>query len=173
MGLALLGDKLPAEQAAEWGLIWQMRRRRRAVPSVAATLARSSRSAPTRGSCASKRGAATPPLATTLEAQLDLERDLQRELGHSDDYREGVAAFIDKRAAALHRTARHAWRRRLPAKPIVAVIGAGAMGAGIAQIAAQSGPSRAAVRCAHRRRSTRAKRGIADGAASTLAARAG
>ena len=36
--------------------------------------------------------------SNALEAQLDLERDLQRELGYGEDYREGVAAFVEKRA---------------------------------------------------------------------------
>jgi 2-(1,2-epoxy-1,2-dihydrophenyl)acetyl-CoA isomerase len=37
-------------------------------------------------------------LLIPLEAALDLERDYQRELGRSDDYREGVTAFMEKRA---------------------------------------------------------------------------
>src|SRR5204862_327877 len=53
--------------------------------------------APTRGLAAIKR-ALYASQTNALPAQLDLERDLQRELGASDDYREGVAAFLDKRA---------------------------------------------------------------------------
>jgi 2-(1,2-epoxy-1,2-dihydrophenyl)acetyl-CoA isomerase len=52
--------------------------------------------APTRGLAAIKR-ALHASAGNSLHAQLDLERDLQRELGRSDDYREGVAAFLEKR----------------------------------------------------------------------------
>ena len=55
------------------------------------------RSSPTRGLAATKR-ALQLAAGNTLEAQLDIERDLQRELGRSDDYREGVAAFSGKRS---------------------------------------------------------------------------
>jgi len=53
--------------------------------------------APTRGLAATKQ-AIYAGVDATLEAQLDLERDLQRALGHSADYREGVTAFMAKRA---------------------------------------------------------------------------
>jgi len=96
MGLAMLGDKLTAEQAAQWGLIWK------AVddaefPATVDALAAQLAQAPTRGLAAIKR-ALYASAENALPAQLDLERDLQRELGNSDDYREGVAAFLDKRA---------------------------------------------------------------------------
>jgi 2-(1,2-epoxy-1,2-dihydrophenyl)acetyl-CoA isomerase len=52
--------------------------------------------APTRGLARTKAALYASP-ANTLEAQLDLERDFMRELGGSDDYREGVAAFVAKR----------------------------------------------------------------------------
>jgi 2-(1,2-epoxy-1,2-dihydrophenyl)acetyl-CoA isomerase len=52
--------------------------------------------APTRGLAAIKR-ALHASAGNTLEQQLDLERDAQRDLGYSDDYREGVAAFLEKR----------------------------------------------------------------------------
>jgi 2-(1,2-epoxy-1,2-dihydrophenyl)acetyl-CoA isomerase len=96
MGLALLGDKLSAEQAASWGLIWQCvddDAFAASVDKIAAQLA----AGPTRGLVAI-RGALDASAHNTLERQLDLERDLQRELGYSDDYREGVAAFVAKRA---------------------------------------------------------------------------
>ena len=95
MGLAMLGDKLPAEEAARWGLIWQCvddAALAGTVDALAAQLAQ----APTRGLAAIKR-ALQASEGATLEAQLALERDLQRELGYGDDYREGVAAFIAKR----------------------------------------------------------------------------
>jgi 2-(1,2-epoxy-1,2-dihydrophenyl)acetyl-CoA isomerase len=96
VGLTMLGERLYAEQAAEWGLIWQCvedAELRGTVENLLRTLA----GAPTAGLAATKR-ALYASAGNTLEAQLDLERDLQRELGKSDDYREGVAAFIAKRA---------------------------------------------------------------------------
>jgi 2-(1,2-epoxy-1,2-dihydrophenyl)acetyl-CoA isomerase len=97
MGLALLGDKVAAEQAASWGLIWQCVDDAELAPTVERLLAHFAQ-APTRGLAASKR-ALYASGSHTLDEQLDLERDLMRELGCSDDYREGVAAFVDKRPA--------------------------------------------------------------------------
>ncbi len=96
MGLAMLGERLIAEQAAEWGLIWQCV----ADDELEATvekLLRTLAGAPTAGLAAIKR-ALYAAAGNSLETQLDLERDLQRMLGRSDDYREGVAAFAAKRA---------------------------------------------------------------------------
>jgi 2-(1,2-epoxy-1,2-dihydrophenyl)acetyl-CoA isomerase len=95
LGLALLGDKLTAEQAVQWGLIW------RCVedadfPGVIDTLARQLAAAPTRGLVRTKQ-AIYAGWSQSLEQQLDTERDYQRELGRSADYSEGVAAFIEKR----------------------------------------------------------------------------
>jgi 2-(1,2-epoxy-1,2-dihydrophenyl)acetyl-CoA isomerase len=95
MGLALLGDKLTAEQAAQWGLIWQCVDDAE-LPAVTEKLLAHFAQAPTRGLARTKQALYASP-ANTLEAQLDLERDLMRELGASDDYREGVAAFLAKR----------------------------------------------------------------------------
>jgi 2-(1,2-epoxy-1,2-dihydrophenyl)acetyl-CoA isomerase len=94
-GLALLGDALSAEQAAEWGLIWKCVDDER-LGAESDALARHFASQPTRGLAAIKR-ALLASWTNTLDAQLDLERDLQRELGRSEDYREGVAAFLAKR----------------------------------------------------------------------------
>jgi 2-(1,2-epoxy-1,2-dihydrophenyl)acetyl-CoA isomerase len=96
MGLALSGDRLSAEQAAAWGMIWQCvddDQFSAAVENLVAQLAQ----APTRGLAAIKR-ALYASTGNTLEVQLDLERDLQRALGYGADYREGVAAFLEKRA---------------------------------------------------------------------------
>ncbi len=95
MGLALLGDKLPARQAEAWGLIWKC------VPdaelaSTVDVLLRQLALGPTRGLAATKR-ALYASAESTLAGQLDLERDLQRELGFGSDYQEGVAAFAAKR----------------------------------------------------------------------------
>jgi 2-(1,2-epoxy-1,2-dihydrophenyl)acetyl-CoA isomerase len=96
VGLAFLGEKLGAEQAAQWGLIW------RCVDDaeLAATveqLAQHFAAAPTRGFARTK-DAIYGSGQRTLEEQLDVERDYQRELGFSADYAEGVAAFLAKRA---------------------------------------------------------------------------
>src|SRR3954465_1824446 len=91
MGLALLGDKLPAEQAAQWGLIWRCGRGTELAPTVDA-VAQQLAAAPTRGLARTKQ-AIYESSGRTLEAQLDVERDYQRELGYSADYAEGVAAF--------------------------------------------------------------------------------
>ncbi len=96
MGLALLGDKLSAQQAAEWGLIWRCVEDAELKPTVDALLAQLAQ-APTRALVAARRALHASDHAT-IQAQLDLERDLQRELGFGADYREGVDAFLAKRA---------------------------------------------------------------------------
>lgn len=96
IGLSMLGERLIAEQAAEWGLIWQCvddNELHATVEKLLRTLA----GAPTAGLAATKR-AIYASADNTLETQLDLERDLQRELGRSADYQEGVIAFTAKRA---------------------------------------------------------------------------
>ncbi|RFU44015.1 2-(1,2-epoxy-1,2-dihydrophenyl)acetyl-CoA isomerase PaaG [Paraburkholderia sp. DHOC27] len=96
LGLAMTGDKLSAEKAENWGLVWQVVDDAE-LSSVAAQLATHLAQQPTRALAAIKqaiRASATQP----LDEQLDLERDLQRELGASHDYAEGVQAFIEKRA---------------------------------------------------------------------------
>jgi 2-(1,2-epoxy-1,2-dihydrophenyl)acetyl-CoA isomerase len=97
MGLALLGDKLTAEDAASWGLIWKAVDDDKLM-AEAGTLARGLASGPTRAYALVKR-ALDDSETNTLDAQLELERDLQREAGFSADYREGVAAFLEKRKA--------------------------------------------------------------------------
>lgn len=96
MGLAMLGDKLSAEKAADWGLIWKCVDDEQ-LAAEADALVTHFASAPTRGLAATKR-AIYAAETTTLEEQLNIERDAQRELGCSADYREGVAAFMEKRA---------------------------------------------------------------------------
>ncbi|HEY4211730.1 MAG TPA: 2-(1,2-epoxy-1,2-dihydrophenyl)acetyl-CoA isomerase PaaG [Steroidobacteraceae bacterium] len=95
MGLALLGEKLPAEQAAQWGLIWKCVEDSDLTGTVE-DLARHFATAPTRGVARTKQ-AMYEGWNRSLEEQLTVERDYQRELGKSDDYAEGVAAFIAKR----------------------------------------------------------------------------
>lgn len=95
MGLALLAEKLPAEQAAQWGLIWRCVDDAQLASEVDA-LAHRLAVAPTRGLARTKQ-AMLEGWSRTLEQQLDVERDYQQELGHSADYAEGVAAFMEKR----------------------------------------------------------------------------
>jgi 2-(1,2-epoxy-1,2-dihydrophenyl)acetyl-CoA isomerase len=95
MGLALLGNKLPAEQAAAWGLIWQCVDDAELAATVDA-LAKQFAVAPTRGLAATK-SALRRSWQHSFKEQLELERDMQRELGRSADYAEGVAAFTEKR----------------------------------------------------------------------------
>jgi 2-(1,2-epoxy-1,2-dihydrophenyl)acetyl-CoA isomerase len=95
MGLALLGDKLPAEQAEAWGLIWKCVDDAELSTTVDALLTQLAQ-APTKGLAAIKQALHAAD-HNTLEQQLELERDLQRSLGLSGDYREGVAAFVAKR----------------------------------------------------------------------------
>ena len=95
LGLTLLGEKLSAEQAAAWGLIWccvEDAELSATVEALAAQLA----VAATRGLARTKQ-AIYDSWGRSLAAQLDVERDLQRELGASSDYLEGVAAFLEKR----------------------------------------------------------------------------
>ena len=95
MGLALLGDKLTSEQAAQWGLIWQCVDDAE-FPGVIEKLLVQLAQASTRGPAAIKQ-AIQAAAGNSLAAQLDVERDLQRALGNGDDYREGVAAFAARR----------------------------------------------------------------------------
>jgi 2-(1,2-epoxy-1,2-dihydrophenyl)acetyl-CoA isomerase len=96
MGLTLLGNKLPAEQAAAWGLIWQCVEDAELAGTVDA-MARQFAVAPTRGLAATK-SALRRSWQNSFKEQLDVERDVQRELGRSSDYAEGVAAFTEKRS---------------------------------------------------------------------------
>jgi 2-(1,2-epoxy-1,2-dihydrophenyl)acetyl-CoA isomerase len=96
MGLAMLAEKLPAEQAAQWGLIWRCVEDAELQPTVD-HLARQLAAAPTLG-LARIKSAIYESGERTLDEQLLRERDLMRELGQTQDYAEGVAAFIEKRA---------------------------------------------------------------------------
>jgi len=99
MALAMTGDRLPAEDAERWGVIWKCVDDA-ALVSEAEKLARQLASGPTRSLGLIKR-AIYASAGNSLAAQLDLERDLQREVGKGKDYREGVAAFLEKRKPAF------------------------------------------------------------------------
>src|SRR4051812_10000363 len=95
MGLALLAEKLPAEEAERWGLVWKCVDDA-SLMAEASGLARRLAAGPTKSYGLIKR-AIYESAGNSLESQLDLERDLQREAGFSEDYREGVSAFLQKR----------------------------------------------------------------------------
>ncbi|NUG30667.1 2-(1,2-epoxy-1,2-dihydrophenyl)acetyl-CoA isomerase PaaG [Acinetobacter baumannii] len=95
MGLALLGDKLPAETAKEWGMIWDVvedAELKTKVTELAERLAKQ----PTFGLSLIKK-AIHQSSNNIFDEQLLLERDFQRIAGRSEDYREGVQAFMNKR----------------------------------------------------------------------------
>ncbi|MCG9513157.1 2-(1,2-epoxy-1,2-dihydrophenyl)acetyl-CoA isomerase PaaG [Acinetobacter pittii] len=95
MGLTLLGDKLPAETAKEWGMIWDVvedAELKTKVTELAERLAKQ----PTFGLSLIKK-AIHQSSNNTFDEQVLLERDLQRIAGRSEDYREGVQAFMNKR----------------------------------------------------------------------------
>jgi 2-(1,2-epoxy-1,2-dihydrophenyl)acetyl-CoA isomerase len=94
-GLALTAEPLSAAQAVDWGLIWKAVPDDTLMPEAEALAGRLA-AGPTLGLGQTKRAiqaASTNPLDT----QLELELELQRRAGFSDDYAEGVAAFLDKR----------------------------------------------------------------------------
>jgi 2-(1,2-epoxy-1,2-dihydrophenyl)acetyl-CoA isomerase len=97
MELSMLGERLPAERALEWGLI------NRVVPDEqlageTAALARRLADGPTRSYAGAKRQL-NNWLYTRIEEQLELEAQIQREMAGSDDFVEGAMAFVQKRAA--------------------------------------------------------------------------
>jgi 2-(1,2-epoxy-1,2-dihydrophenyl)acetyl-CoA isomerase len=99
LGLALTGEPLPAEKAAEWGLIWKAVEDEvldAEVDAVATKLA----SLPPLGLAAIK-SIVRSSWSRTLDQELDLQRDEMRRLGFTEDYREGVAAFLEKRTAVF------------------------------------------------------------------------
>jgi len=95
MGLAMLGETLSAQDAERWGLIWRAVEDGKLLEEAKA-LATQLAAGPTKGYGLVKK-ALHASEGNSLDAQLDLERDLQREAGFSEDYREGVSAFLQKR----------------------------------------------------------------------------
>ena len=94
MALSMTGDKLTADKALEWGLIWQV-----AEDPLAAAVALAEKLAlmPTKALVATRHllaGAGT----RSLDEHLNVERDTQSALGKTHDYMEGVNAFLQKRA---------------------------------------------------------------------------
>ena len=94
--LMLLNEKVSAEQAEQWGMIWKCVDDESLI-NDAMTMAKTLAQQPTKGFALTLR-AVCASNTNTLDEQLDLERDLQRLAGRTDDYREGVAAFMEKRS---------------------------------------------------------------------------
>ena len=94
MALAMTGDKLTADKAKEWGLIWDV-----AQDCVAEALALAERLAvmPTKALVATRHLLRDAGIRTLIE-HLDVERDTQSAMGRTHDYIEGVNAFLQKRA---------------------------------------------------------------------------
>jgi 2-(1,2-epoxy-1,2-dihydrophenyl)acetyl-CoA isomerase len=97
VGLAMLGEPLPAERAAQWGLIWRCvedteleRESRELCQRLAAQ--------PTRAIALIKQALQASP-NHSFEQQLDLEARLQNQAGKTEDFTEGVRAFLEKRPA--------------------------------------------------------------------------
>ncbi len=96
MALAMTGERLSAEDAERYGIVWKTVDDDRLMDETE-KLASSLAAGPTRSLGLIKQ-AMYASAGNTLAAQLDLERDLQREVGKGDDYREGIAALLEKRA---------------------------------------------------------------------------
>jgi 2-(1,2-epoxy-1,2-dihydrophenyl)acetyl-CoA isomerase len=96
LGLALTGEPLPAEKAEGWGLIWKCVDDD-ALDDEVDALANKLASLPPLGLSAIK-SIIRSTWSRSLEEELHLQRDEMRRLGYSEDYREGVAAFLEKRA---------------------------------------------------------------------------
>jgi 2-(1,2-epoxy-1,2-dihydrophenyl)acetyl-CoA isomerase len=97
LGLALTGEPLPAERAKEWGMIWKAVEDDaldREVDVIANKLA----SLPPLG-LAEIKAMIRASWQHSLDEELNRQRDAMRRLGFTEDYREGVAAFLEKREA--------------------------------------------------------------------------
>ena len=94
-GMAMLMPKITAEQAKEWGLIWEVVDDE-ALLSTVMTLAKHLATQPTKGFAFTKQAFAAS-MTNSLEQQLELEKNLMRTAGFTEDYAEGVKAFLEKR----------------------------------------------------------------------------
>ena len=95
LGLSILGESLPAERAAEWGLIWSCVDDDKLMDEAMAIAARLA-AGPTLA-FPHLRSALAAAEHNTFDEQLDLERDMQRALCNSEDFMEGTMAFLQKR----------------------------------------------------------------------------
>ena len=94
-GMAMLMPKVTAQQAKEWGLIWEVVEDAKLMDTVMA-LAEHLATQPTRGFAYTKQ-AFSASMTNTLDEQLELEKTLMSSAGFTDDYAEGVKAFLEKR----------------------------------------------------------------------------
>ena len=97
--MALLGERVPAERALEWGLINAVHPDDRLMDEAGALVAKLA-AGPTRSYASSKR-ALNRMLYPDMEGQLDLEAELQHALARTDDFLEGVGAFVERRDPAF------------------------------------------------------------------------
>ncbi|MBA2674883.1 enoyl-CoA hydratase-related protein [Ramlibacter sp.] len=96
MGCAMLGDKVSAKDAKEWGMIWDVAPEGEDCVQAALKLAERLAVLPTKALVATRR-LLRAAASNELDAQLDLERKTQSALGATHDYIEGVSAFLEKR----------------------------------------------------------------------------
>ncbi|MGI9296120.1 MAG: 2-(1,2-epoxy-1,2-dihydrophenyl)acetyl-CoA isomerase PaaG [Pseudomonadales bacterium] len=94
-GLAMLGEKISAEKAEQWGMIWRVEDDDQLMVE-ASKLAEHLATQPTRG-LATAKALLNQSFSTAMNDQVEQEKDAMRMLGQSDDYKEGVAAFMEKR----------------------------------------------------------------------------
>lgn len=99
-GMSLLGERIPARQAAEWGLIWKAVPDIRLVDEVGRVAERLARLDP--HIAPAIRAALSEAGTATLDETLDRERDIQRRLAGRPAFAEGVAAFLEKRPPRFH-----------------------------------------------------------------------
>ena len=99
--MALLGERIPAPQALEWGLVNWVHPDDRLMDEANALVERLA-AGPTRSYAGSKQ-ALNRFIYGDLDAQLDLEAELQHALGRSKDFMEGVIAFVAETRARVHR----------------------------------------------------------------------
>ena len=100
LGLAMLGDKLGAKEAKEWGMIWDVAGEGENCLDKAMQLAARLALMPTSALVATRR-LLSEGASRRLDDQLNHERDTQSALGRTHDYIEGVTAFLEKRAPAF------------------------------------------------------------------------
>jgi 2-(1,2-epoxy-1,2-dihydrophenyl)acetyl-CoA isomerase len=98
MGCAMLGDKVSARDAKEWGMIWDVAPEGEDCVAAALKLAERLAVMPTTA-LVETRHLLRAAASNELDRQLDLERDTQSRLGATHDYIEGVSAFLQKRPA--------------------------------------------------------------------------